>query len=137
MNPDAALKAIADPNRRAILRLVSAEPRPVGDIAAHFDITPQAVSRHLRVLRDAGLVEEHREGTRHLFVVRTDGFQAVRQFLDDFWGAHLSQLKSAAESARRGDTAGGPSAGERDGYDGRDATDATDATDERPGTVSA
>jgi DNA-binding transcriptional ArsR family regulator len=118
MNPDAALKAIADPNRRAILRLVSAEPRPVGEIAAHFEITPQAVSRHLRVLRDAGLLEERREGTRHLFVVRPDGFQAVRQFLDDFWGMHVSQLKTAAESAHRGQAAPDSGQGEQDGQAG-------------------
>jgi DNA-binding transcriptional ArsR family regulator len=81
-SPDAALKALAEPNRRAILRLVSGGPRSVGEIAGHLDITAQAVSRHLRVLRDAGLVEEHRQGTRHLFVVRPDGFSAVQDYLD-------------------------------------------------------
>ncbi len=97
MNPDAALKALAEPNRRAILRLVSGEPRSVGEIAAHFEITAQAVSQHLRVLRDAGLVNEQRKGTRHLFVVDPEGFAAVREFLDDFWSSHLSALKAAAE----------------------------------------
>jgi DNA-binding transcriptional ArsR family regulator len=97
VNPDAALKAMAEPNRRAILRLVSGEPRSVGDIAAHLDITSQAVSQHLRVLRDAGLVDERRQGTRHLFVVNPDGFAAVREFLEDFWNHHLGALKSAVE----------------------------------------
>ena len=78
MNPDAALKALAEPNRRTILTLVAGEPRPVGDIAGHLDITPQAVSRHLKVLREAGLVDERREGTRHLFVVNPDGFARCR-----------------------------------------------------------
>jgi DNA-binding transcriptional ArsR family regulator len=95
VNPDAALKALAEPHRRTILTLVAAEPRPVGDIAGHLDITPQAVSRHLKVLREAGLVEERREGTRHLFVVNPDGFAAVQEFLAGFWTEHLSQLSAA------------------------------------------
>jgi DNA-binding transcriptional ArsR family regulator len=96
---DNALRALAEPNRRAILELVRDEPRPVGDIAAHFSITPQAVSQHLRVLKDAGLVEEQREGTRHLFVVRPEGFEPVREFLDGFWGEHLSRLKRVSEQS--------------------------------------
>ena len=98
MNPDAALKALAEPHRRVILELVAGEPRPVGDIAGHLDITPQAVSRHLKVLREAGLVDERREGTRHLFVVNPDGFSAVQQFLADFWTRHLGQLRDAVET---------------------------------------
>lgn len=98
MNPDAALKALAEPHRRVILELVAGEPRPVGDIAGHLDITPQAVSRHLKVLREAGLVDERREGTRHLFVVNPDGFSAVQQFLADFWTQHLGQLRKAVEN---------------------------------------
>ena len=97
MNPDAALKALAEPNRRAILRLVADNPRSVGDIAGHLDITSQAVSRHLKVLREAGLVDERREGTRHLFLVRPDGFTAVQEFLADFWTRQLGQLKAAVE----------------------------------------
>jgi DNA-binding transcriptional ArsR family regulator len=95
VNPDAALKALAEPNRRTILTLVAAEPRPVGDIAAHLDITPQAVSRHLKVLHEAGLVDERREGTRHLFVVNPAGFSAVQEFLAVFWTEHLGKLGTA------------------------------------------
>jgi DNA-binding transcriptional ArsR family regulator len=95
VNPDAALKALAEPHRRTILTLVAAEPRPVGDIAGHLDITPQAVSRHLKVLHEAGLVDERREGTRHLFVVNPAGFSAVQDFLADFWTRQLGQLKGA------------------------------------------
>ena len=99
MNPDAALKALAEPHRRAILQLVARDPRPVGGIASHLDITPQAVSRHLKVLHEAGLVDEHREGTRHLFAVNPDGFAAVQEFLAGFWAEHLSRLRTAlAES---------------------------------------
>jgi len=106
VNPDAALKALAEPNRRTILTLVAAEPRPVGDIAGHLDITPQAVSRHLKVLHEAGLVDERREGTRHLFVVNPDGFAAVQEFLAGFWTEHLARLGSALASQQ--DHAGEP-----------------------------
>ena len=98
MNPDAALKALAEPHRRAILRLVSHDPRSVGEIASHLDITPQAVSRHLKVLHEAGLVDERREGTRHLFLVNPGGFTAVQEFLADFWADHLGQLKTTLQS---------------------------------------
>lgn len=95
MNPDVALKALAEPHRRAILALVADEARPVGDIAGHLDITGQAVSRHLKVLHEAGLVDERREGTRHLFVVNPDGFAAVQEFLAGFWAEHLGRLGTA------------------------------------------
>ena len=95
MNPDAALKALAEPHRRAILTLVAGEPRPVGEIAGHLDITAQAVSRHLKVLHEAGLVDERREGTRHLFVVNPAGFAAVQEFLAGFWTEHLARLSTA------------------------------------------
>jgi DNA-binding transcriptional ArsR family regulator len=105
VNPDAALKALAEPHRRAILQLVARGPRPVGDIAGHLDITPQAVSRHLKVLHEAGLVDEHREGTRHLFLVNPGGFSAVQEFLDDFWARHLGQLQTTLQAS--GDPADG------------------------------
>ena len=99
MNPDAALKALAEPHRRAILQLVSHDARSVGDIASHLDITPQAVSRHLKVLHEAGLVDERRQGTRHLFLVNTGGFSAVQEFLADFWTHHLSQLHTTLQTS--------------------------------------
>lgn len=100
MNPDAALKALAEPHRRDILALVAGDPRPVGEIAGHLDITPQAVSRHLKVLREAGLVDERREGTRHLFVVNPAGFAAVQEFLAGFWAEHLGRLGTALREPR-------------------------------------
>jgi DNA-binding transcriptional ArsR family regulator len=106
---DAALRALADGNRRRILALVRDQPRAVGDIAEHVAMSQQAVSFHLRVLRGAGLVTEHHERTRHLFMLRTDGLQAVREFLDGFWPTHLAALKHAAEAeARRNRDPGGP-----------------------------
>jgi len=98
---DAALRALADPNRRRILSLVRDQPRAVGEIAQAVAMSQQAVSFHLRVLRGAGLVSEQHERTRHLFVVRTDGLQAVRDFLDGFWPTHLAALKRAAEAESR------------------------------------
>src|SRR2546423_10693636 len=95
---DAALRALADANRRRILTLIRDQPRAVGDIAEQVAMSQQAVSFHLRVLRGAGLVTERHERSRHLFVVRTDGLQAVRDFLDGFWPSHLAALKQAAEA---------------------------------------
>ena len=96
---DIALRALADENRRTILSLVREQPLAVGDIAAQVDVTQQAVSHHLGVLKKAGLVDETRDGTRHLFAVRTDGFDAVRSYLDDFWPNKLAALKKAVEDA--------------------------------------
>lgn len=101
---DATLRALADGNRRAILEVVRDTAQPVGEIAAAVAMSQQAVSHHLRVLRGAGLVDETRAGTRHLFVVRTEGFDVVRQFVEGFWPERLVALKAAAEKAaqRRG-----------------------------------
>src|SRR5687768_4472999 len=98
---DATLRALADGNRRAILDVVRDTPRAVGEIAEDVAMSQQAVSHHLRVLRGAGLVTETRDGTRHLFVVRTDGFDVVRQFIEGFWPSHLAALKAAAEKTAR------------------------------------
>ena len=96
---DLTLRALADGNRRAILDVVRDQPRAVGEVAAEMDMSQQAVSHHLRVLRDAGLVDETRDGTRHLFLVRADGFAVVRQFVEGFWPDKLVALKTAAEKA--------------------------------------
>jgi DNA-binding transcriptional ArsR family regulator len=94
---DATLRALADGNRRSILDVVRERPRAVGEIAAEVAMSQQAVSHHLRVLRGAGLVTETRDGTRHLFVVRAEGFATVRQFVEDHWSKRLATLKAAAE----------------------------------------
>src|SRR5438094_3080178 len=107
-NVDVALRALADPNRRRILTLIRDQPRAVGEIAEQVAMSQQAVSFHLRVLRGAGLVTERHQRTRHLFIVRTDGLLAVREFLDGFWPTHLAALKQAAEAeARRSPTLDG------------------------------
>jgi DNA-binding transcriptional ArsR family regulator len=66
------------------------------------DVTQQAVSRHLGVLKRAGLIDETRDGTRHLFAVPADGFETVRECLDDFWPSQLAALKEAIEGAANG-----------------------------------
>jgi DNA-binding transcriptional ArsR family regulator len=92
------LTALADPRRRAILRLVRDAERPAGAIAAHFpDVTGPAISQHLRVLREAGLVAERRSGTRRLYRARPQGLRELRAWLRDFWGDALEDLKDAAE----------------------------------------
>jgi DNA-binding transcriptional ArsR family regulator len=95
--PRAALRALAEPRRQEMLRLVRQEPLSVGEIAAHFDITQQAVSQHLRVLKEAGLVSVKRQGQRRLYVVRPDGLEAIHEFLAELWPAGLERLKRAVE----------------------------------------
>ena len=95
---DLALRALADGNRRAILRAIRAAPQPVGTIAEEVGLSQQAASHHLGVLRKAGLAAGTREGTRHLFAIDTNGLAAVRSYLDDFWPGKLADLKTAIES---------------------------------------
>ncbi len=94
---EAVLAALVDPNRRQILRLVHDEELPAGRIASHFDVSRPAISQHLKVLRDAGLVAERREGTRRLYRLRPEGFEDVLHFVEEFWDAGLARLKAEAE----------------------------------------
>jgi DNA-binding transcriptional ArsR family regulator len=98
---EAAFQALAEPRRRAMLRLVRDGPRSVNEIAEHFDITQQAVSQHLQVLRQAGLVAVRPQGQRRLYEVRPEGLGSLRDFLAEFWPAQLDELKRAVESADR------------------------------------
>ena len=98
---EAALKAISAPRRRRILVLVRDRELSAGEIAAHFDVSRPAVSQHLTVLREAGLVEERRNGTRRLYRARPEGLAELRAFLDGFWGERLVALKREAEREER------------------------------------
>jgi DNA-binding transcriptional ArsR family regulator len=98
---EAALKALAEPRRRAILELVSDSEMTAGDIASHFDVSRPAISQHLTVLKGAGLVKERRNGTRRLYSVRPEGLNELREFLDSFWRKGLLRLKDAAEREER------------------------------------
>jgi DNA-binding transcriptional ArsR family regulator len=95
---DAVFRALGEPHRRAMLRLIRDQPRSVNEIAGRFDITQQAVSQHLKVLKDAGLVAVRPQGQRRLYVVHEPGLASVREFLDEFWPARLDELKRAVES---------------------------------------
>jgi DNA-binding transcriptional ArsR family regulator len=105
---EAALKAIAEPRRRAILRLVTEEELPAGRIAERFeDVSRPAISQHLRVLREAGLVNERKDGRLRLYRARPEGLEEVRAYLDDFWSDRLQALKLAAERAQAAETRNG------------------------------
>jgi DNA-binding transcriptional ArsR family regulator len=95
---DQALRAVADPTRRQILRLVRDDEMAAGEIAHHFPaISRPAVSQHLRVLAEAGLVDVHAEGNRRLYRLRPAGLRDAARFLDDMWSDTLPRLKAAAE----------------------------------------
>lgn len=98
---ETALKALAEPNRRRILTLVRDEELSAGEIASHFRVSRPAVSQHLTVLKEAGLVHERRNGTRRLYSVRPEGFDEVKAFLEAFWDARLAALKREAEHEER------------------------------------
>jgi DNA-binding transcriptional ArsR family regulator len=95
------MRALAEPQRRRIVQLVRDGERPAGEIADHFDITPQAVSQHLRVLKDAGVLRERREGTRRLYALRPEAVASLRAFVEDLWPASLESLKTTVEADRR------------------------------------
>jgi DNA-binding transcriptional ArsR family regulator len=96
------LKAIAAPRRQEILRLVWNQERAAGDIAQHFDVSRPAISKHLRILREAGLLDERRKGTQRLYSARAEPLLELRRFLDSFWDEGLQAIKQAAEAGSRG-----------------------------------
>ncbi len=99
---DAALKALAEPRRREILRIVWSEELPAARIAARFDdVTRSAISQHLGVLREAELVLDRRDGTRHLYRANHARMAELRRFLDEFWTDSLDRLQRLAESDQR------------------------------------
>jgi DNA-binding transcriptional ArsR family regulator len=100
--PDAelALRALAEPRRQELLRLLRDGPRSVGELAAEVDVSQQAVSQHLSVLDRAGLVEARREGTRSVYAVRPEGFAPVEAFVREFWEPRLLALKSEIEKKK-------------------------------------
>jgi DNA-binding transcriptional ArsR family regulator len=92
-----ALKALGEPRRVEILRLLRDGPRAVGEIADEVDVTQQAVSQHLAVLDRAGLVEARKVGTRSVYAIRTAGFAPVEEFARSFWEPRLRALKAELE----------------------------------------
>jgi DNA-binding transcriptional ArsR family regulator len=98
---DVALKALAEPRRREILSLVRTRELSAGEIAAQFDVSWPAISQHLGVLKNAGLVAERRAGTRRLYRARPEGLSELRAYLDRFWATGLERLKREAERDQR------------------------------------
>jgi DNA-binding transcriptional ArsR family regulator len=92
------MDALGDGTRRLILERLRGGPRAVGELAAELPVSRPAVSQHLRVMKEAGLVTERRNGTRRLYRVDTDGLAEVRDYLDSFWTDVLAAFEAAAEA---------------------------------------
>ncbi len=100
---DQVLRALAEQRRREILRLVATEEVPAGRIAEHFDVTRPAISQHLQILRDAGLVRERREGTRRLYRAEPRGLAPLRAYLERTWAEALDAGRRLAEERQDDD----------------------------------
>lgn len=96
-----AMDALGDPTRRAIFERLRQGALAVGEIADELPVSRPAVSQHLRVLKEAGLVRERRDGTRRLYRVDPDGLGELRDYFDDFWSQALANFKAEAERERR------------------------------------
>lgn len=95
-------EALGDPNRREILRLLSDGDKPVAEIAAAMTISRPAVSRHLRLLKDAGMVAEQAAGTRRIYHLREEGLHAVKAYLEGVWGEAAARFRLLAENTEPG-----------------------------------
>jgi len=113
---DLVARAIADPRRRQILSMVNGAELSAGEIAAGFDVSRPAVSQHLAVLREAGLLTERRQGTSRLYRAKPEGLAGLRDFMDGFWTDRLERLRLAAELEQQRRDKGGKG---RDGGRGR------------------
>jgi len=95
MTYERALQALADPTRRAILEALRHGSAAVGELAGQLPVSQPAVSQHLRVLREARLVEQRREGTRHIYSLNGEGLAALRSYVDSFWDGVLAAFQEA------------------------------------------
>jgi DNA-binding transcriptional ArsR family regulator len=93
-------EALGDPNRRAIVELLGAGDRSVQELADELPISRPAVSRHLRLLKEAGLVVDRPEGTRRLYRLHDEGIEAVRSYLEQVWGDAATRFKLVADNRR-------------------------------------
>jgi DNA-binding transcriptional ArsR family regulator len=96
---DVVLEALGDRQRRAIVRMLAKGPRPVHDLAAALPISRPAVSRHLRLLKDAGLVVDARAGNERIYQLRAEGLDALRRYVDDVWREALARYRLVADNA--------------------------------------
>jgi DNA-binding transcriptional ArsR family regulator len=100
-----AIAALADPTRRTVFERLRAGPRPVVEIARGLSVSRPAVSQHLRVLKDAGLVRERRQGTRNFYSVNGDALAELREYFENFWEEALAAFKEAAEKGAKNEPA--------------------------------
>jgi DNA-binding transcriptional ArsR family regulator len=100
-----AIAALADPTRRTVFERLRGGPRPVVEIARGLPVSRPAVSQHLRVLKEAGLVRERREGTRNFYSVDGDALAGLREYFEDFWEEALAAFKDAAEKGATDESA--------------------------------
>jgi DNA-binding transcriptional ArsR family regulator len=100
----AKIQALSNATRFKIVDLVREREMPAGTIARRFKLTRPAVSQHIGVLREAGLLNERRVGSKRLYVVRSEGFDELVDYIEGFWRPRLRRLKQAAEAAERGKT---------------------------------
>ncbi len=98
------LDALGDPTRRQVFELLRAGPRSVGELAAELPVSRPAVSQHLRVLEDAGLVTHRKNGTRNLYGLNGNGVVELRAWVDGFWDEALERFKDAVEGQGKGGT---------------------------------
>jgi DNA-binding transcriptional ArsR family regulator len=92
----AALTALGDPTRRAVFECLAHGPKPVGQLASELPVSRPAVSQHLRVLKEAGLVTDRAEGTRRIYQLEPQGVRAIHSYLDQMWGQALASFQAAA-----------------------------------------
>lgn len=100
-NASRAFAALNDPTRRAVLELLRDGPKPVGQIARNLPVTRPAVSQHLKVLKEAGLVDDRSEGTRRIYQIDPEGLGAMRAWLDQFWTAALDAFAAEVERSEK------------------------------------
>jgi DNA-binding transcriptional ArsR family regulator len=101
MTYENALTVLADPTRRRVFERLRAGPSPVNVLAAGLPVSRPAVSQHLKVLKDAGLVDERSEGVRRIYSLRREGLMELREWLDSFWGDALEAFKLEAEKSHK------------------------------------
>jgi len=93
------IAALGDPTRRAIFESLARKPKPVGELAAELPVSRPAVSQHLRVLKEAGLVTDRADGTRRIYQIRQQGVQAIHGYLDQMWGQAMTAFEAEARQA--------------------------------------
>ena len=94
-------RAVADPTRRAVLEYLLGRPHGVNELAEHFDVSRPAISKHLRILKDARVVRERREGRNRIYELNPAGLNALREYFDRFWAQALEAFKQEVEKAAK------------------------------------